>query len=152
MDPANVQKVNSTGWIPINFVSAFVSFNQASPISSLPIDPINKVLPGTSNTGNDLTGFAYAGDPAGHFYAYLCNGLKYEIQTNLESQKYGTDNNFVGGVADSTDSESVENKDGGVAYSSFNGSFLSDPIVIIPGFTPSFLGDQIYQVGNDVGL
>ncbi|MFA5099055.1 MAG: type II secretion system protein [Candidatus Paceibacterota bacterium] len=61
---ANLQKTDSTGWIPINFTQ--ISFGNV--LQSLPIDPIN-----TTSTGN--------------YYSYVTGG-SYQLATVFESSKY----------------------------------------------------------------
>ncbi len=80
---ANVTNVDGTGWIPVNFASGMLA---GTSISDLPIDP-------TNTTG--ATGYAYS---------YGCNNAAatYEIDANLESQKYSY-----------TGSDDKESKDGG---------------------------------------
>jgi prepilin-type N-terminal cleavage/methylation domain-containing protein len=62
----NLKKIDGTGWIPINFATLV----GGSPISSLPVDPINSF---TKNL----------------FYSYTCksNGA-FELTATLESKKY----------------------------------------------------------------
>ncbi len=60
---ANLRNTNGTGWIPVNFQK--ISAN--SPISQLPIDPIN-----TTSTGN--------------YYTYVSGG-SWELTSNMESSK-----------------------------------------------------------------
>jgi prepilin-type N-terminal cleavage/methylation domain-containing protein len=64
--PANYRNVDGTGWIPVNFKS----ISAGSPLSQLPIDPIN-----TSSSRN--------------YYTYDTNGSQYEVTAPMESQKYG---------------------------------------------------------------
>lgn len=51
------------GWVTINFSA----ISAGSPVSRLPIDPVNSTS---------------------YFYAYACNGLNYKLATVLESSKY----------------------------------------------------------------
>jgi prepilin-type N-terminal cleavage/methylation domain-containing protein len=64
---ANYRKTDGTGWIPVNFNSLDIG----SPISSLPIDPIN-----TTSTGL--------------FFSYVV-GSSWEFVGGMESSKYQTD-------------------------------------------------------------
>ncbi len=61
---ANYRKVNGDGWIPVNLTS----LSTGSPLSVLPIDPIN-----STSTGN--------------YYTYVTGG-SWELTTILESDKY----------------------------------------------------------------
>ncbi len=65
---ANYRKNDSTGWLPVNFSQITLS----SPLSSLPVDPLNNLT---------------------NYYAYAAtttNGAYYfEIDTFMESKKYG---------------------------------------------------------------
>jgi prepilin-type N-terminal cleavage/methylation domain-containing protein len=58
-------RVDGTGWIPVNFMS----LNGTPVISSLPVDPINQ-------TSSNL------------YYTYMTDGTRYEFTAVLESQKY----------------------------------------------------------------
>ncbi|MFA5099182.1 MAG: LamG-like jellyroll fold domain-containing protein [Candidatus Paceibacterota bacterium] len=69
----NLQKTDSTGWIPVNFSS--ISFT--TPLSSLPVDPVN-----TTSTGN--------------YYTYITGG-SWELTSSMESAKYK-----LGGANDKT--------------------------------------------------
>ncbi len=60
----NLQKTDSTGWIPINFSS--ITFT--TPLSVLPVDPVN-----ATSTGN--------------YYTYITGG-SWELATSMESAKY----------------------------------------------------------------
>lgn len=81
---ANLQKVDGTGWVPINFSG----LTGGSPIGALPVDP--------TNSG--------ATDNPSLYYVYTCeaNNLAFEIDANMESAYYET-----GGPGD------VESNDGG---------------------------------------
>jgi len=63
----NLQKTDSTGWIPINFTQ--ISFGNV--LQSLPVDPIN-----TTSTGN--------------YYIYVTGG-SYQLATLFESEKYNSE-------------------------------------------------------------
>ncbi len=60
----NYRKVDSTGWIPVNFTS----LSYRTPLEILPIDPIN-----TTSTGN--------------YYTYITGG-SWELNAMFESSKY----------------------------------------------------------------
>jgi len=85
--PAQVVKANlgltdSNGWLPINFSS----LPGGSPISSLPIDPVNTIADKTAPTNTDLV------------YRYICSEktLSFELDTTLESTAYTeTDNKMA---------------------------------------------------------
>ncbi|MCH8157799.1 MAG: type II secretion system protein, partial [Nitrospinae bacterium] len=55
--------VNGAGWVLVDFIN----ISSGSPLSRLPIDPVN-----------DTT----------YFYAYACDGLTYELNANMESTKF----------------------------------------------------------------
>jgi prepilin-type N-terminal cleavage/methylation domain-containing protein len=63
---STVQKVDGTGWVPINFAS----YTTDVPFSALPIDPIN-----TSSSGNYLS--------------YVMTGGNWAMASMLESSRYG---------------------------------------------------------------
>lgn len=65
----STQTVDSTGWIPV----AFTSISNGSPISKLPIDPVNNAT------------YAYV-------YAHTTSTV-YEIDANMESTKYANGGN-----------------------------------------------------------
>ncbi len=73
---ANLRKTDGTGWIPVNFQK--ISSN--SPISQLPIDPIN-----TTTSLN--------------YYTYMSGGSWKLTAVSLESQKYIVQGNTDGGTA-----------------------------------------------------
>jgi prepilin-type N-terminal cleavage/methylation domain-containing protein len=77
--------VDGTGWLPINFLS----LSGGSPISNLPVDPINTVASSTAPNNNDLV------------YRYLCQqqtsdntrpANAYQLAAVLESALYGPSN------------------------------------------------------------
>jgi prepilin-type N-terminal cleavage/methylation domain-containing protein len=75
---ANLALTDGTGWLPVNLTT----LPGGSPISNLPIDPVNTVtIAGVTNT--DLA------------YRYACSEktLKYEIAARLESNAYTSDDN-----------------------------------------------------------
>jgi len=82
------QKVDGTGWIPINFTL----ISSGAPLSSLPVDP-NQSVASTSTL------------PSGwHLYIFKANtsSSTYKLMANMESSYYSN-----GGLGD------VESKDGG---------------------------------------
>lgn len=70
---ANYQKIDGTGWIPVNFVS----LTTGSPFSTLPVDPVNAVS-------------------SGNYYAYVSGG-SYKLTALLESEKQASRMNKDGG-------------------------------------------------------
>ncbi|OGM93878.1 hypothetical protein A2524_04085 [Candidatus Wolfebacteria bacterium RIFOXYD12_FULL_48_21] len=74
---ANLQKVDGTGWLPINFSSV----SGGAPLATLPIDPVN----GAANL---------------QYYAFTASGRKYEVFSVIESE-----NNFLGGPNDKISSD-----------------------------------------------
>ena len=70
---------NGTGWIPVNFGN----ISGGSPISNLPVDPINKINSLSAVVSTDLV------------YRYGCSvsPLAYEINAQLESAAYTSDDN-----------------------------------------------------------
>jgi len=111
---ANLGKVDGNGWLPINFTT----MSGGSPISALPVDPVNTIadLANPSNTD--------------HVYRYICNekDLTYEIHATLESTAYTvTDNKMAkdGGTSDNyyevgtaLNLLTTEGAGGGTAYTS----------------------------------
>ena len=86
---ANLNLTNGQGWIPINFSS----LADGSPISNIPVDPINTIATPATPTNTDLV------------YRYTCSekDLTYEINATLESDAYTiTDNKMAkdGGNSD----------------------------------------------------
>ena len=73
---ANLKRADGTGWIPVNFSN--ISFG--SPLSSLPVDPIN-----TTSSRN--------------YYTYVSGG-SYELAATLEAAK-----NKLGGASDKVSSD-----------------------------------------------
>ncbi|MBI5742855.1 MAG: type II secretion system protein [Candidatus Niyogibacteria bacterium] len=77
----NLNKVNGSGWIPV----PFSGLTGGSPISNLPIDPINTVTSVTAPTTTDMV------------YRYACQetgsgakpGKAFELDARLESAAYG---------------------------------------------------------------
>jgi prepilin-type N-terminal cleavage/methylation domain-containing protein len=69
------RNTNGTGWIPVNFSS----LSTGSPVSALPVDPVNTTS-------------------SGQYYEYSTDGSNYEIVAKPESQKYSSlSSNFVAG-------------------------------------------------------
>ena len=62
---ANLRNINGTGWIPINFTT----MSRGSPLSSLPVDPINTVA-------------------SGAFYVFVTDGRTWNFASLLESQRH----------------------------------------------------------------
>jgi prepilin-type N-terminal cleavage/methylation domain-containing protein len=79
---ADLTNVDGTGWLPVNLAS----ISGGSPLSNLPIDPINDIL-GT-DTGSSISNATLA-------YRYVCNStnLTYEIDAVLESTAFTIDDN-----------------------------------------------------------
>lgn len=84
-EPSAVQSFNpsaadGTGWIPIDFTT----ISGGSPISNLPVDPVNTVAILSVVTTTDLV------------YRYACNAttLTFEINAQLESQAFTVDNDL----------------------------------------------------------
>lgn len=79
-DLATGALVDGTGWIPVNFGA----ITGGSPISGLPVDPVNDVSYGTS-TASTVTSEALV-------YRYACNvdNKTFEINAQLESSEYTT--------------------------------------------------------------
>ncbi|MEK9154841.1 MAG: type II secretion system protein [Patescibacteria group bacterium] len=70
---------NATGWLPVNLDS----LTGGSPISAMPTDPVNTIATPSAVVSTDLV------------YRYVCNSdtLKYEIDAQLESTAYTSDDN-----------------------------------------------------------
>lgn len=83
---------DSTGWIPVNFDSLI----GGSPISNLPIDPVNVLASGEAGAVSTST-LAYR-------YACSVSPLAYEIDAVLESETYttGSDNKLTKDGGNST--------------------------------------------------
>ena len=71
---ANLGNVDGTGWLPIGFST----LSSGSPISNLPVDPVNTIADRANPTMTDLV------------YRYICSEktLQYEIDAVLESEAY----------------------------------------------------------------
>lgn len=80
---ANLAKTDGTGWLPIDFSG----ISGGSPISNLPIDPVNTITSASAITNTDLV------------YRYSCSisPLAFEIDATLESAAYtsGADNKIT---------------------------------------------------------
>lgn len=74
----DLRKTNSTGWVPINFQA----FSAGSPLSALPIDPVNTAA-------------------SGFYYTYVTGG-SYMVTALLESQKYLTQSATRDGGSDNS--------------------------------------------------
>lgn len=83
---ATGRSISNAGWLPVNFSA----ISAGSPISVLPIDPVN-----TDGTTSTKTAGAL-------FYGYATNGSVYKLSAFMESTKYST-----GGLSD------AETNDGG---------------------------------------
>jgi prepilin-type N-terminal cleavage/methylation domain-containing protein len=81
--PAAYRKNDSTGWLPVNFSQITLG----TPLSSLPVDPIN----------NATYYYAYAATSTGGVYYF-------ELDTRMESKKYGQ-----GGSNDVTTNDGGDN-------------------------------------------
>jgi len=87
---ANLSLTDGNGWLPVNLSS----LTEGSPISAMPVDPVNTIATPASPTITDLV------------YRYVCSerDLTYEIDAVLESTAYTvTDNKMAkdGGNSDS---------------------------------------------------
>ena len=71
---ANLGKTDGTGWLPINFST----LSGGSPISTLPVDPVNTIANLAAPASTDLV------------YRYICEqkSLNYEMNATLESTAY----------------------------------------------------------------
>ncbi len=76
---ANYGLTNGAGWIPVNFDTII----GGSPISNLPVDPINKIVTLSSVLNTDLV------------YRYACSStpLAFEMNAQLESEKFTSGTN-----------------------------------------------------------
>ncbi|OHA79564.1 MAG: hypothetical protein A2747_03955 [Candidatus Yonathbacteria bacterium RIFCSPHIGHO2_01_FULL_44_41] len=81
---ANLSLTDGTGWIPVNFDSLI----GGSPISNIPVDPINTL----NGNGGTTDGYATGISPASYFYRYACSAtpLTFEMNAILESSAYTT--------------------------------------------------------------
>jgi len=81
---ANLTNTDGTGWLPVNLAS----ISGGSPISALPIDPINTISDADITSVDTSDGGIYA-------YRYACNAtnLTWEIDTQLESTAFTVDDN-----------------------------------------------------------
>ena len=75
----NLYAVDGVGWLPINFLT----LAGGSPISKLPVDPINSIADPANPKSSDLV------------YRYICleSTLKYEIDATFESNAYAVKDN-----------------------------------------------------------
>jgi hypothetical protein len=76
---AAASPVDGTGWIPVKLISLI----GGSPISSMPLDPVNKIVIGASTLN--------APTNAAQMYRYACKKtpLGFEVDATLESSSYG---------------------------------------------------------------
>jgi len=76
---ANLGKIDGTGWLPINFTT----MSGGSPISALPVDPVNTIADLANPKSTDLV------------YRYICSeqNLTYKLATTLESEAYTVTDN-----------------------------------------------------------
>jgi prepilin-type N-terminal cleavage/methylation domain-containing protein len=76
---ASLALTNGNGWLPVNLSS----LPSGSPVSNLPIDPVNTVTSVSAVASTDLV------------YRYSCSEktLKYEIDARLESTAFTSDDN-----------------------------------------------------------
>ncbi len=140
-----VAKANGEGWMS----APLDSTPGGSPISKLPLDPLNVTGPLAIPIFAAGYGLPIGGSEsgAGYYYAFQCSGLTYEINMNMESFKYGNTNS----------PHDVENSDGGTA-ACYNG--LCDPLYGHPLYTTTPLPQEwgvtgVATVGNNfwcVGL
>ncbi|MDD5152393.1 MAG: type II secretion system protein, partial [Candidatus Pacebacteria bacterium] len=77
---------DATGWLPVSLDSLI----GGSPISSLPIDPVNII-----SDLSAVSGITVGTNPPDYVYRYACNStsLTYEIDSVLESTTYTTTDN-----------------------------------------------------------
>lgn len=76
---ADYTKTNGSGWIPVNFDG----ITGGSPLSNLPIDPVNTIATAHLTSGLDNTDLVYR-------YSCSISPLAFEIDTVLESAAYAT--------------------------------------------------------------
>lgn len=88
---ANSARADGSGWIPVNFDL----LPSGSPISGLPIDPVNTVDTPTAPVNSDFV------------YRYVCGqtNLSYEVNARLESNEYTVINNRM--QADGGDNDTL---------------------------------------------
>ncbi len=135
----NLSFVNGLGWLPVNFLN----LSSGSPISNLPIDPVNSIVDLNNITSTDLV------------YRYTCleQTLKYEINATLESQAYtvmdnkmakdgGNNNNYyeVG-----TDLNIFDSEDSGCIADCINKNCGDDGC---GGFCGNCSGNQLCSLGT----
>jgi prepilin-type N-terminal cleavage/methylation domain-containing protein len=147
VQPADPKAINGDGWVSVNFNEV----QGTSPLSRLPVDPINFIPAFVSGnpTYSQLTtpNVLATNVEAANFYAYQCQGLYYEFTTNMESKKY--DSNFTCTAAGS-DPVGVECLDGGA-----NARYCTNTVCLNAGtdFTMNqSVANVVYEVGNDPGL
>ena len=135
----NPRAIDGSGWVSV----ALTEVQGNSPLSRLPVDPINVIPPFVITTFSSLATGGTSPIAGAHFYAYQCQGLIYEINANMESVKYST-----GGGND------VESTDGGVNARACINPSCSDSDAFPDGdfFIGQNIADLIYEVGNKPGL
>ena len=75
VDAINLRRIDSHGWIPIDFTSIF----QGSPLASLPIDPTNTAV-------------------SSNFYVYVTDGRTWAIASLMESERHAPSATRDGGT------------------------------------------------------
>lgn len=80
----NPRNIDGTGWIFINFTT----ISGGSPISTLPVDPINDVDPSGTAVENDDFLYRYTCKETETPGGWKCGALTWEIDAQLESQEY----------------------------------------------------------------
>jgi prepilin-type N-terminal cleavage/methylation domain-containing protein len=76
---AAASPVDGTGWLPVKLSSII----GGSPISSMPVDPVNKIVTGGSTLA------AITSDALVYRYACRLSPLSFEVDATLESKAYG---------------------------------------------------------------
>ncbi|MDD4901634.1 MAG: type II secretion system protein [Patescibacteria group bacterium] len=109
--------VDGTGWVPVKLTSII----GGSPISSMPADPVNKLVVAAATNPSTLNALTY--NALTYRYACRLSPLTFEINAKLESAAYG-----VGG------SDDKSTKDGGNNANLYE---VGTDLTILPG-TPDF--------------
>ena len=133
---ASPRLTNGTGWVSVNFEEIIGN----TPLPRLPLDPINVIPPPVACTFSQLSTPTAACPnvlPA-YYYAYQCQGLTYEMNANMESQKYSN-----GGSKD------VEKNDGGTLARSCKNTVCNAASDFDVDLATAEL---IYETGNKPGL
>lgn len=118
---ATIRRIDGTGWVPIPFSQTM----GGSSLPKLPIDP----SPDTVTVGGLVNG--------GRYYAYRCEGFRYEINANMESDKYSGSPVFGAKDAESTDGGTLACRN-------------ASPVLATR--CQAAFANSIYEVGNDPGL